>query len=74
MTTYSISFFNNGYGQQLEPINDVTIIPELPLLVEDGFMFDGWYLDEELTIPAEIGMLLESDIILYASWSRQRGG
>ena len=39
--SYTISFFNNGYGQQLDPISGVTIIPELPLLSEDGFIFDG---------------------------------
>ena len=29
-------------------------------------------MDEELTTPAEVGMEINSDITLYASWSRNR--
>jgi uncharacterized repeat protein (TIGR02543 family) len=70
--SYNISFFINGYGQQPDSLTDVSVLPELPVLTEDGFIFDGWFLDEDLTIPAEVGMAVTSDLILYASWSRNR--
>ena len=69
---YTITFFNNGYGQEVAALTNVNIIPELPILEETGFIFEGWYLDEELTTPAEAGMEVNSNITLYASWSRNR--
>ena len=39
--SYTISFFTNGYGQQPNSISNVNTIPELPILVEDGFTFGG---------------------------------
>ena len=65
---YTISFFNNGYGIQPEPITNIEILTadNLPVLKEDGFIFEGWYLDEELTTKAEVGTELTSDITLYA--------
>ena len=39
--SYTISFFNNGYGQNLEPLTGVTTIPNLPILEEEGFTFEG---------------------------------
>lgn len=69
---YNVSFFINGYGTQPESLTDVSILPELPVLEEAGFIFEGWYLDEELTTPAEAGMEINSDVTLYASWARDR--
>jgi len=36
----------------------------------DGFKFDGWYLDENLTIPAgdSIDASVAEDVVLYAKW------
>jgi hypothetical protein len=63
---YTISFFINGYGQQPNSISNVNTIPELPILEEDGFIFEGWYLEEDLINKAEAGIELTSDITLYA--------
>ena len=65
--TYSISFFINGYGQQPGSIDNVLVIPELPILSEEGFIFNGWFLDEDLTIQALEGTALTADLMLYAS-------
>lgn len=64
---YTITFFNNGYGQELDPLYNITTIEDLPELTDEGFIFEGWYLDEELTTPVTYKMILTSDIILYAS-------
>jgi hypothetical protein len=39
--SYTISFFTNGYGTQPDPIVNVTTTPELPVLTEEGFIFEG---------------------------------
>ncbi|MCD7769307.1 MAG: InlB B-repeat-containing protein, partial [Oscillospiraceae bacterium] len=36
-----------------------------------NYVFDGWYLDEELTVPYEDGTVLTEDITLYGKWTRQ---
>lgn len=69
---YNVSFFINGYGTQPESLTDISVLPELPVLEEAGFIFEGWYLDEDLTTPAEAGMEINSDVTLYASWARDR--
>ena len=38
---YTLSFFINGYGIQPEDILDIEILPALPLLKEEGFIFEG---------------------------------
>ncbi len=68
--SYTVSFFINGYGQQPVDLVNITVLPELPVLTEEGFTFDGWFLDEDLTIKAEAGMEITSDILLYAAWAR----
>jgi uncharacterized repeat protein (TIGR02543 family) len=65
--SYTISFFINGYGQQPDDITNINVIPELPILIEEGFTFGGWFTDEELTSSAVVGTELTSDITLYAS-------
>ena len=39
--SYTVSFFINGYGQQPVDIVNITVLPELPVLTEEGFTFDG---------------------------------
>jgi hypothetical protein len=38
---YNVSFFINGYGTQPESLTDISILPELPVLEEAGFIFEG---------------------------------
>lgn len=67
--TYEVSFENNGHGEVQEKLTKLTQLPEtLPVLVEEGYQFDGWFLDEDLTIAAVEGTPLEEDIKLYARW------
>ena len=41
MNKYTVTFFTNGYGQQPDSLTEVSVLPELPILEEDGFTFEG---------------------------------
>lgn len=44
---------------------------ELPVPVRDGYTFDGWYLDSQLTVPVEDDVKVNhSTITLYAGWCK----
>lgn len=35
---------------------------------EGGYVFDGWYIDPECTIPGQAGVYLKENVTLYAKW------
>ncbi|MCD7949910.1 MAG: InlB B-repeat-containing protein, partial [Erysipelotrichaceae bacterium] len=37
---------------------------------KQGYTFDGWYLDEDCTIPYVDGTVLTEDTILYGKWTK----
>lgn len=37
--------------------------------VVNGYVFQGWYLDEELTVPAEFPISVTGQVDLYAKWA-----
>jgi chitinase len=66
---YSISFESNGGS----PIDDITqdyntevTSPEEPFM--QGYLFDGWYLDENLNNLYIFSLMPAEDITLYAKW------
>jgi len=67
-------FEENG-GSEVEDItistNSTSI--ELPEPTKDGFIFDGWFLDEDLSEPFTIAALLTQtgELKLYAKWTSQ---
>lgn len=67
---YVISFETNG-GRR---IKDITVkygaVAEAPDAPEkEGYVFEGWYTDEDLTQEFEFGSPITSNIKLYAKWS-----
>ncbi|MDE6660606.1 MAG: InlB B-repeat-containing protein [Anaeroplasmataceae bacterium] len=69
--TYEVSFENNGFGSVPEKLTKVTQLPGvLPNLSEEGYQFEGWFLDEALETPATPKMVLEKDTTLYAKWTK----
>lgn len=68
-----ITFIENG-GVELEDLTikttDTSI--DLPTPVRDGYTFDGWFTDEDLTIPFTIASLLTQSggITVYAKWTQ----
>ena len=68
---YNVTYVTNGYGVQPDALTEVIALPvSLPVLTdESGYMFHGWYLDEDLTTPAVGGTRIYQDVTLYAKWS-----
>ncbi|WP_126416496.1 InlB B-repeat-containing protein [Trueperella bialowiezensis] len=70
--TYShqVTFEMNGQGEQV-PVQLVldgqkVAAPEAP--AADGFEFDGWYADAELTTPFDFDAAVTGDVTVYAKW------
>lgn len=65
---YTLSFDTNG-GEELEKQvlsnNEVTttVIP-----VRESWVFDGWFIDSDLTEPFIFGGTLKADTTIYAKW------
>ena len=45
-----------------------------PITTKDGYVFDGWYTDMELTKPFDFNEKITSSITLYAKWIAVAGG
>ena len=66
---------NNDEATKIETktsTNSVLTKEELVTPVVDGFKFDGWYLDAELTQQANESTALSSNITLYAKWTQEK--
>ena len=67
-THYTLSFDTNG-GEEIEKQvlsnNEVTttVIP-----VKEAWVFDGWFIDSDLTEPFIFGGTLKADTTIYAKW------
>ncbi len=68
--TFEVSFENNGHGDKIESISGIRTLHELPVLEEEGWKFEGWYLDKDLTEKVQSDFQLQKDIILYAKWTK----
>ena len=73
VTKYTVSFVTNTTtelaSQSVEKATDIT----LNVLTNDGFTFNGWFLDSEFNTPFDQRTYtLSSDITLYASWTENK--
>ncbi len=69
----AVNFDTTG-GEVLEPINKVygsalseTDLAVMPIKV--GHTFVGWFLDTELSVSVEAGLIITESISIYASWA-----
>lgn len=67
--TYEVTFDTKGHGTTPEKLTEVSKLPTLPSLTENGWRLEGWYYDSALTQKAEAGQIIEQNTILYAKWS-----
>ena len=67
---FTVTFDNLGHGESIDPLTDLENMPDaLPLLTEEGFEFEGWFMDSNFEHEAEFDVKLESDVTLYAKWN-----
>lgn len=72
---FKISFSSEGLDT---PLSDMTYtannMPSLPTPERVGYIFEGWYLDKNYTIPYSDGILYlyMKDVTLYAKWSEEQ--
>ena len=68
-STYSVTYDVNEVGEAPAGEVDVKALPStLPTLTADGYVFLGWYIDEELIVEATPGAKITEDTVLYAKW------
>ena len=68
--TYKVTFEPNGgskIGSETVSRNAVLSEPKAP--EKEGFTFDGWYTDRELTNRYDFGTKVTESFTLYAKWS-----
>lgn len=72
---FKISFSSEGLDT---PLSDMTYtannMPSLPTPERVGYIFEGWYLDKNYTVPYSDGILYlyMRDVTLYAKWSEEQ--
>ena len=68
--TYTVKFNTNG-GSTIKSVsvkkNAVVAEPAAP--VKEGFTFEGWYTDKDLTTPYDFSEKVTKSITLYAKWT-----
>ena len=71
---YTVSFDSNG-GSTVESqrIKKNGTVTEPPAPTKDGFKFDGWYTDKELTDRYNFGSAVNGGFTLYAKWTEVGG-
>lgn len=70
---FEITLNTNG-GSELEKLSVAknTSIEEIEIPIKEGFVFDGWYKDAELTIPYDLTEKVTENMTLYAKWSEEK--
>ena len=55
-----VSFNTNGHGDSVSSIFDTNVLPNpLPELSAEGWVFEGWYKDNNFTILAIAGTAIK---------------
>lgn len=72
-TTYTVKFETNG-GNEIDSVkvtkNKTAQEPTAP--TKDGYTFDGWYTDKELTKAYDFDKKVTKAITLYAKWTENK--
>ncbi|MDD4110610.1 MAG: InlB B-repeat-containing protein, partial [Clostridia bacterium] len=72
IVTYSVTYEEGSVytGDPAVDLTEVTELPDpLPVLTEEGYAFDGWFTDIELTTSAVAGATITANTTLYAKWT-----
>ena len=67
---FNIYFYTFEKVTDPETIKNVTKIPsDLPVLEVEGFTFEGWFYDFNLSKPVQAGDELKDNVTLFAKWT-----
>lgn len=66
---YIIEFKNVELENVKVKTGETLVRPENP--VKEGFIFKGWFTDEELTLQYDFTLAVESDLVLYAKFDEE---
>ncbi len=69
--TYPVKYYSKGLLYEEKAIAYGEKVP-LPTPEREGYVFAGWYLDEELSSPAE-NATVNGELHLYAKWDKKFG-
>ena len=70
---FNVVYDNNGHGTKPQELKGVCQLPnQLPILVEEGFIFIGWYYDQTFTNQAKVNDELTKNTTLYAKWEQEK--
>ena len=61
---------NNGDADITQTVPDGGKAVEPDDLTNDGYKFDGWYTDSEMTKPFDFSQPIKSDVHIYAKWTK----
>ena len=70
VSRYTVKFETNG-GSAIKAItvNKNAVVTEPTVSTKDGFEFDGWYTDKELTTAYDFAAKVTKSFTLYAKWA-----
>jgi len=73
---FNVTFVYNAEGKEpltIQVVNGMAMeAPEKP--VREGYTFEGWHTDEELTVLWDFAYTVDGNLILYASWEKSNAG
>lgn len=73
-TVYTVTFYMNDGTTTVHASSSVSAgnaVAEPPDPVREGYIFDGWYADKELTRDYDFESAVNGDLNLYASWDEE---
>ncbi len=65
---YNVKFEANG-GTRVDTLK-ISKLTAAPSTSKEGYLFEGWYLDQGLTVAAIYPMDINEEVTLYAKWLR----
>ena len=71
-TYFTVKFVTNGgTGISNKTVEKNKTLSSIPETTRQGYVFAGWYMDKELTIPYDPNGIAMDNFTLYAKWKRQ---
>lgn len=70
-SVYTVTFQSNGGS--FVAAKETDELQTAPSTNRSGYLFEGWYMDNTLTVPASFPLTVDKDMTLYAKWLKTEG-